>query len=145
MAMETTQAKDIDDYIARCPAEVQDVLQELRQTIRQAAPDAKETINYMMPTFTLEGNLVHFAAFKNHIGFYPAPSGIDQFREELSTYELSKGTIRFPLGQPLPLKLVSRIVKFRVQENLEKAEAKKKKAKAKAKNLRRDKPNNLNQ
>lgn len=145
MAMETTQAKDIDDYIANCSAEVQDVLQELRQTIRQAAPDAKETINYMMPTFTLEGNLVHFAAFKNHIGFYPAPSGIDQFREELSTYELSKGTIRFPLGQPLPLKLVSRIVKFRVQENLEKAEAKKKKAKAKAKNLRRDKPNNLNQ
>lgn len=145
MAMETTQAKDIDDYIANCSAEVQDVLQELRQTIRQAAPDAKETNNYMMPTFTLEGNLVHFAAFKNHIGFYPAPSGIDQFREELSTYELSKGTIRFPLGQPLPLKLVSRIVKFRVQENLEKAEAKKKKAKAKAKNLRRDKPNNLNQ
>lgn len=145
MAMETTQAKDIDDYIANCSAQVQDVLQELRQTIRQAAPDAKETINYMMPTFTLEGNLVHFAAFKNHIGFYPAPSGIDQFREELSTYELSKGTIRFPLGQPLPLKLVSRIVKFRVQENLEKAEAKKKKAKAKAKNLRRDKPNNLNQ
>lgn len=133
MAMDTTPAKNIDEYIARCPAEVQAVLQELRQTIQKAAPQAKETINYMMPTFTLEGNLVHFAAFKNHIGFYPAPTGIDQFRKELSTYELSKGTIRFPMDQPLPLELVSRIVKFRVQENLEKAEAKKNKLKAKTK------------
>lgn len=133
MAMETLPPKDIDDYINHCPVEVQAVLQELRETIRRAAPDAKETINYMVPTFTLKGNLVHFAAFKNHIGFYPAPSGIDQFRNELSNYELSKGTIRFPLGQPLPLELVSRIVKFRVQENLEKAEAKKNKLKAKQK------------
>lgn len=124
--METSPAQNIDDYITRCPAGVQIVLQELRETIRKAAPEAKETINYMMPTFTLEGNLVHFAAFKNHIGFYPAPSGIDQFRDELSTYELSKGTIRFPLGQPIPFELITRIVKFRVQENLEKAEAKKK-------------------
>ena len=131
--MDTTPAKDIDDYIARCPAEVQALLQELRQTIHKEAPEAQETINYQMPTFTLKGNLVHFAAFKNHIGFYPAPSGIDQFRDELSNYELSKGTIRFPLDQPLPLELVSRIVKFRVQENLEKAEAKQNKLKAKAK------------
>ncbi|HET6558641.1 MAG TPA: DUF1801 domain-containing protein [Prolixibacteraceae bacterium] len=133
MAMETSPAKNIDDYIAQCPAEVQAILQELRETIRKAAPEAQETISYMMPTFTLEGNLVHFAAFKNHIGFYPAPSGIEQFRNELSTYELSKGTIRFPLGQPIPLELVSRIVKLRVQENLEKAEAKKNKLKAKTK------------
>lgn len=131
--MDTSPAKNIDDYIARYPAEVQAILQKLRETIRKAAPEAKETINYMMPTFTLEGNLVHFAAFKNHIGFYPAPSGIDQFRNELSKYELSKGTIRFPIDQAIPLELVTKIVQYRVQENLNKAAAKKNKAKAKAK------------
>jgi uncharacterized protein YdhG (YjbR/CyaY superfamily) len=133
MAMDTSPAKDIDDYIARYPSEVQAMLQELRETIRKTAPEAQETISYQMPTFTLKGNLVHFAAFKNHICLYPAPSGIDKYMDELSNYELSKGTIRFPLDQPIPLKLVGRIVEFRVQENLEKAEAKKNKLKAKSK------------
>ena len=127
MKTDTSPAKNMDEYIASCPASVQAVLQELRETIRKAAPEAQETINYQMPTFTLKGNLVHFAAFQNHIGLYPAPSGIDQFRDELSRYELSKGTIRFQLHEPLPLELISRIVQFRVQENLQKAEAKKKK------------------
>lgn len=125
--MDISPAKNIDEYIARCPEAVQSTLHELRETIRKAAPEAQETINYQMPTFTIKGNLVHFAAFQNHIGLYPAPSGIDQFRDELSKYELSKGTIRFPLNEPLPLELISRIVQFRVQENLLKAEAKKKK------------------
>ena len=131
--MDTSPAKNIDDYIARYPAEVQAILQSIRETIQKAAPESKETISYMMPTFRLEGNLVHFAAFKNHIGLYPAPSGIDQFRDELSKYEFSKGTIRFPIDQPIPLDLVTKIVQYRVQENLEKAVAKKNKAKSKAK------------
>ncbi|MBC8003876.1 MAG: DUF1801 domain-containing protein [Verrucomicrobia bacterium] len=125
--MDISPAKNIDEYIARCTEAVQPTLHELRETIRKAAPEAQETINYQMPTFTLKGNLVHFAAFQKHIGLYPAPSGIDQFRDELSKYELSKGTIRFPINEPLPLELISRIVQFRVQENLQKAEAKKKK------------------
>ncbi len=100
-------------------------MEELRATIRKAAREAVETINYAIPTFTLNGNLVHFAAAKNHIGFYPAPSGIEAFKEELSVYEGAKGSIKFPLDKPLPLSLVSKIVKFRVKENVEKAKAKK--------------------
>ncbi len=96
-------------------------------TIREAAPDATETISYQMPTFTLKGNLVHFAAFKNHIGLYPAPTGIEEFKEELSTYKGGKGSVRFPLDKPIPFDLISRIVKFRVKENLARAEAKRKK------------------
>ena len=96
-------------------------------TIREAAPDAQETIKYQMPTFTLKGNLVHFAAFKKHIGFYPLPTGIEQFKDELSVYKGGKGSVQFPLGKPIPFDLISRIVKFRVQENLERAEAKRKK------------------
>src|SRR5688572_23779285 len=113
-------AKNIDEYIAGFPNGVQVMLQKLRTTIRKAAPEAEETINYGIPTFTLKGNLVHFAAFKNHIGFYPAPSGIEAFKKELSVYEGAKGSVQFPIEKSLPLNLVSNIVKFRVKENLEK-------------------------
>jgi uncharacterized protein YdhG (YjbR/CyaY superfamily) len=127
--METDQTvpKKIDEYIAGFPPDVQDILEKIRMTIREAAPDAQETIKYQMPTFTLKGNLVHFAAFKKHIGFYPLPTGIEQFKDELSVYKGGKGSVQFPLGKPIPFDLISRIVKFRVQENLERAEAKRKK------------------
>jgi len=114
----------IDEYIATFPAEIQKILEELRATIKSAAPDAEEKISYQMPTFALKGNLVHFAAYKNHIGFYPAPRGIEEFKQELSIYEGAKGTVRFPIDKPLPLELISRIVKFRVAENLKNAETK---------------------
>lgn len=127
--METSQIqpKNIDEYIAGFPKDVQEILEKIRLTIREAAPDAQETINYQIPTFTLKGNLVHFAGFKKHIGFYPAPSGIEKFKQELSGYESAKGSVQFPLDQPIPYDLISRITRFRVQENLEKAEAKHKK------------------
>jgi len=89
----------------------------MRRTIREAAPDAVEAISYQMPTFKLNGNLVHFAAYKKHIGFYPTPSGVEAFREELSAYKVSKGAIQFPIDQPMPLDLVRRIVQFRVAQN----------------------------
>ncbi len=114
----------IDDYIATFSNETQKILEELRATIKAAAPDATEKISYQMPTFFLRGNLVHFAALAHHIGFYPTPSGIEAFRDELSRYESSKGAIRFPIDRPLPLKLISKIVKFRAAENLKKAELK---------------------
>jgi uncharacterized protein YdhG (YjbR/CyaY superfamily) len=120
---------NIDEYIANFPADIQEILQELRATIKAAAPEAEEAISYQMPTFKLKGNLVHFAAYKNHIGFYPVPRGIEAFQEELSAYKGSKGTVQFPLDRPLPLDLISRIVRFRVKDNLEKAEAKAKKKK----------------
>lgn len=129
--MKRIPAKNIDEYISVFPADVQKRMQELRSTIQKAAPEAEETINYAIPTFTLNGNLVHFAGFKNHIGFYPAPSGIEAFKKELSVYEGAKGSVQFPLDKPLPLALVTKIVKFRVKENLEKASAKKKKTPAK--------------
>lgn len=113
--------QDIDQYIANFPAEVQAILEKIRQTIRQAAPEAAEAIKYQMPTFTLKGNLVHFAAHKNHVGFYPAPTGIEQFKDETSPYQSGKGTLQFPLSEPIPYDLISRIVTFRVQENLERA------------------------
>jgi uncharacterized protein YdhG (YjbR/CyaY superfamily) len=123
--MKTSQSapKDIDEYIAAFPKDVQDRLKHIRRTIRKAAPDAEEAIKYRMPTFTLNGNLVHFAAFKNHIGFYPAPRGIEKFKKELSAYEGAKGSVRFPLDEAVPLALISKIVKFRVQNNLERAKA----------------------
>ena len=126
-AIKAAQAKNIDEYIACFPKEVQTILEKLRATIKKAAPDAKETINYAIPTFTLEGNLVHFAAFQNHIGFYPAPSGIEAFKKELSVYEGAKGSVQFPINKPLPLSLVTKIVKFRIKENLEKTKKKQKK------------------
>lgn len=127
MTMKRIPAKNIDEYISVFPADVQKRMEELRSTIQKAAPAAEETINYAIPTFTLNGNLVHFAGFKNHIGFYPAPSGIEAFKKELSVYEGAKGSVQFPLDKPLPLGLVTKIVKFRVKENLEKASSKNKK------------------
>lgn len=116
----------IDEYIAGYPPDIQQILEKIRTTVREAAPDAIETISYQIPTFKLEGNLVHFAAFKKHIGFYPAPSGIEQFDEQLSKYKRAKGSIRFPLDEAIPYDLISEIVRFRVRENLERAEAKRK-------------------
>jgi uncharacterized protein YdhG (YjbR/CyaY superfamily) len=127
MRMARTAPKSIDEYIAGFPPHVQELLQEIRATIREAAPDAAETISYQIPTFTLKGNLVHFAAYQRHIGFYPTSTGIEQFKNELAGYERSKGTVRFPLDKPIPFDLISRIVKFRVGENLARAEAKAKK------------------
>ena len=115
----------IDEYIATFPEDVQKILQELRSTIKASAPDAEEKISYQMPTFFLIGNLVHFAAYKNHVGFYPTPSGIEKFQQELSKYEGAKGSVKFPIDQPLPLPLIQKIVEFRVLENLQIAEVKK--------------------
>ena len=114
----------IDEYIATFPEDTQKILTELRKTIKAAAPKAEEKISYQLPTFALHGNLVHFAAFKNHIGFYPTPSGIQEFKDELSIYEGAKGSVQFPIDKPLPLKLIAKIVKFRVAENIKNAEAK---------------------
>ncbi len=108
----------IDEYIASFPKKIQLILQQLRQAIKESAPDAQEAISYRIPAFKLKGNLVWFAAFKDHVGFYPRASGIAEFREKLSAYEVSKGTIRFPIDRPIPLDLVKEIVKFRVKENL---------------------------
>lgn len=119
----------IDEYIKQFPSEIQELLQNIREVIKQAAPEAKEKISYQMPTFDLHGNLVHFAAFKNHIGFYPAPTGIEAFKEELSLYKGAKGSVQFPLDKPLPYELISKIVKFRVEENINKAESKLKRKK----------------
>lgn len=127
MVDEKITPKTIDEYIDGFPAEVQLKLQKIRETIQDAAPDAVEKIRYQMPTFALKGNLVHFAAFKNHIGFYPAPRGIEAFKEELSAYQGGKGSVQFPLDEPVPYDLISRIVAFRVQDNLEKAAQKAKK------------------
>jgi uncharacterized protein YdhG (YjbR/CyaY superfamily) len=120
MATIKPTSKDVDKFIAAYPKEVQDILNKVRATIREAAPDAEETINYGIPTFQLNGNLVHFSALKTHIGFYPTPSGIEKFKKELSAYEGAKGSVKFPLDKPIPYALISKIVKFRVKENLAK-------------------------
>ena len=114
----------IDEYIAGFPPDVQEILQKIRKTIHEAAPEAQEKISYQMPTFYLQGNLVHFAGFKEHIGFYPVPTGIEKFKKELSVYKQGKGSVQFPLDQPMPYELISKIVKFRVKENLAKAKKK---------------------
>ena len=115
------QYRTIDEYIKNFPSDIQDILRRLRQTIKKAAPEATEAISYQMPTFKLKGkNLVHFAAFKNHIGFYPTPSGIEAFKIELTPYTSSKGAVQFPLNEPVPLDLVGRIVSFRVEEMMSK-------------------------
>jgi uncharacterized protein YdhG (YjbR/CyaY superfamily) len=119
--------QNIDDYIAGFPSHIQEILQKIRETIRNAAPEAEETISYKMPTFTLKGYLVYFAAYKKHIGFFPAPSGIEEFKEDLSEYGSGKGTLQFPYDKPIPYDLITRIVQFRVKENMEKAAAKGKK------------------
>lgn len=116
--------RSIDEYIAGFPEDIQARLQAVRATIRAAAPDAAERISYQMPTFALHGNLVHFAALKNHIGFYPTSSGITAFEDQLSRYEHSKGAVRFPLDQPLPLDLIRQIVQYRVTENRARAATK---------------------
>jgi uncharacterized protein YdhG (YjbR/CyaY superfamily) len=117
----------IDSYIAACPADIRETLTGLRETIRKAAPLAEEKISYQMPAFAQGEVLVYFAAQKEHIGFYPTPSGMEAFKEELSEYSTSKGAVRFPYGKPLPLKLISQIVRYRVIETLEKEEFKRKK------------------
>jgi len=122
-------AGNIDDYIDAFPPHVQKNLEKLRRTIRKAEPKAAEAIKYGMPTFVLNVNLVHFAAYKDHIGFYPAPMGIEEFQSETAAYQSGKGTLRFPLDKPIPLDLIARIVRFRVSKNLQRAAPKQKKAK----------------
>jgi len=112
--------KSIDDYISGFPVEVQYLLQQVRLKIKESAPAAEEAISYGIPTFKLNGNLVHFAAFKNHIGLYPTPSGLEEFEKELSPYKQGKGSVQFPLDKPLPLDLIGKIVAYRVRKNTEK-------------------------
>ncbi len=116
----------IDEYIASFPKDVQKILEELRGTIKAAAPEAKETISYQIPTFTLNGKyLIYFAGWKNHISIYPIPTGSDAFNKEISQYVEGKGTLKFPIDKPLPLKLITKIVKLKVAENLKRADKKK--------------------
>lgn len=118
------QYTTIDEYIALFPEEIKEILTKIRMIIKENAPGASEKISYQMPTFFLNGNLIHFAAFKNHIGLYPTPTGIDAFKEELSKYKGAKGSVQFPLNQPIPYDLIKRIVLYRVAESTKKAEAK---------------------
>ena len=115
--MDKRQYKNIDEYIAGFPENIQAILQNLRRVIHEAAPEAQETISYSMPAFKQNGILVYFAAFKDHIGFFPTSSGVSAFSKELAPYDTSKGTVRFPLDKPLPVNLIKKIVKFRAQEN----------------------------
>ena len=126
MKSSSTKPETIDEYIAGFPENIQKILKKIRTTIRRAAPAAEEAIRYQIPTFILNGNLVHFAAFKNHIGFYPAPTGTAKFKKELSAYESGKGSVQFPLDEPIPYDLIAKIVEFRAKENAVKAKAKKK-------------------
>jgi uncharacterized protein YdhG (YjbR/CyaY superfamily) len=126
--MKTAQSSPttIDEYIAGFPREVQKILKKIRATIRKAAPAAAEKISYQIPTFTLNGKyLIYFAAWKKHVALYPAPRGHEKFKDELAAYEGGKGTVKFPLDRPIPFGLISRIVKFKVKENLERAKTKK--------------------
>ena len=124
--MKRTQAspRNIDEYVTGFPPDVQEILEQIRTTIREAAPGAEEAIKYRIPTFVLSENLVHFAAFKNHIGFYPTQSGIEKFKDALAAYKGAKGSVQFPLDQPIPFDLIRQIILFRVAENLEKAKKK---------------------
>ncbi|MGB8212077.1 MAG: DUF1801 domain-containing protein [Anaerolineales bacterium] len=119
--------KTIDEYIANFPADIQEILEKIRNTIQEAVPEAEGTIGYEMPAFRLKGNLVYFAAFKKHIGLYSIPTGIEEFKTELSIYKQGRGSIQFPLDKPIPYDLISRIAKFRAEENIKKAAAKAKK------------------
>ncbi|HEX6180683.1 MAG TPA: DUF1801 domain-containing protein [Chitinophagaceae bacterium] len=121
-----TKPATIDDYIAGFPKDVQKALQQVRETIQKAAPKAEETISYAMPAFKQNGNLVYFAAWKEHIGFYATPTGNSAFKTDLAGYKTSKGAIQFPLDKPMPVQLITKLVKFRVKENEEKAALKKK-------------------
>jgi uncharacterized protein YdhG (YjbR/CyaY superfamily) len=123
--MNPNNAKNVDDYIACFPSDIRERLEKVRATIKKAAPpDVEEAIKYQIPTFVWNGNLIHFAAFKNHIGLYPGSKAIENFKDELAKYETSKGTIRFPLGKPLPAGLVTKIVKFNMKERLAKVKKK---------------------
>jgi uncharacterized protein YdhG (YjbR/CyaY superfamily) len=124
MYLKKAAISTIDDYIASFPKNVQKILKSLHKTIKTAAPEAVERISYRMPAFSQNGILVYFAAFKNHIGFYPTASGVKAFKKELSVYNGGKGSIQFPIDKPLPLALISRIVKFKVSENIEKSKKK---------------------
>ncbi len=119
--------KNIDQYIAGFPSDVRETLEKIRMTIRKAAPDAEEAIKYQLPTFVLKGNLVHFGAFRQHIGFYPTSTATAKFAKELSAYEGAKGSVKFAFDKPIPFALISRIVKFRAKENLDRAAARAKK------------------
>ena len=112
------QANNVDEYISEYPVNVQEILQKLRQTVKESAPDAEELISYRIPAYRLNGNLVYFGAFKDHIGFYPTSSGISAFKKELSKYKVSRGTVQFPIDQPIPYDLVRKITRHRVRENL---------------------------
>ena len=127
MKANETAPKNIDEYIAGFPEDIQVILQKIRAVIKESAPGATEAISYQMPTFKLNGNLVHFAAHTNHIGFYPAPTGIEVFKTELAGLVSGKGSVQFPLDKPIPYDTITRIVKYRVIENQEKANAKAKK------------------
>jgi uncharacterized protein YdhG (YjbR/CyaY superfamily) len=127
MKTSPTEPRDIDQYIAGFPDEVQERLEEIRRTVRTAAPEAKEALKYGMPTFSLNGNLVHFAVFNNHIGFYPAPRGVEELKEELAAYAGAKSSLRLPFDQPLPLDLIRKVVKLRVEGDVRKAAAKRRK------------------
>jgi len=127
MRNEQAAPKTIDEYIAGFPEGVQEILENIRKTIRKAAPGAEEAIKYQMPTFILHGNLVHFAVFKKHIGLYPAPVGVEEFKEALSGFEGAKSSAMFPLDKPIPFDLIGKIVEFQVRKKLEKAEARGKK------------------
>jgi uncharacterized protein YdhG (YjbR/CyaY superfamily) len=127
MKNKAAKATTIDEYISGFPRDIQRLLKQVRSTIRKAAPAAQETISYRVPAFMFEGSLVYFAAFKNHIGFFPTSSGITHFKNELSAYESAKGSVRFPLDQPIPLDLITKITRFRVKENQARAKAKRKK------------------
>jgi len=126
MLSKTNPSKDIDAYISVQPENVKVILEKLRKTIKDAAPESEEVISYQMPAFKFHGILVYFAAWKNHIGFYPVSSAISKFKKELSAYESAKGSVKFPLDKPMPFTLISKIVKFRMKENLEKAKLKSK-------------------
>jgi len=119
MALGRMQYKTIDEYISTFPENVQNTLKKIRKTIKESAPKAVEAMTWGMPTFKLNGNLVHFAAFKKHVGFYPGASGIDAFKKEISGYKNAKGSVQFPLDEPIPFYLIKKIVKYRVIENLD--------------------------
>jgi uncharacterized protein YdhG (YjbR/CyaY superfamily) len=125
MRVKPTAPKNMDEYIAGFPNDVQEILKRIRITIKKAAPEAEEAIKYQMPTFVLQGNLLSFAAYKKHIGMYPAPAGTEKFNKQLSPYRTAKSTVRFPLDRPIPFDLISQIVKLRVKRNLKKAKRKK--------------------
>ena len=131
--MKSRVPEDIDEYIEAFPSNVQKILQKIRKTIQKAAPDAAEAISYAIPTFKLNGNLVHFAAYPNYIGLYPAPRGVQEFKEDMARYEGGKGTARFQLDQPIPYELIARIVTFRVGKNMEMAGGKRRAAKKQTK------------